>query len=136
MKNLVRALRNLVVVTALMLGLFSPVALAAPSGTLNDACNSGTGNGQAQQSALCQQSNKQGTDNPVAHTLHVATNILALISAVIAVIMMFISGLTLVTSRGDSNSVAGARNRIIYAVVGLLIIAAAWSITSLLVDHL
>lgn len=110
-------------------------ALAATN-PIKDVCN--TGNGQAVNSSICKQA--KGIDgnssNPVATTLHTAANIIALVTAVIAVIMMVIAGLTLVTSRGDSTAVTTSRNRIIYAVVGLLIISAAWTITTLLVDKL
>lgn len=135
-RNFIKSLRVAAIGLIFMLGLVTAPALAAPTGTIGDACNSVYGNGQAPNSALCQQDAKQGADNPVANVLHIAATILAMISAVIAVIMIIIAGLTFITSRGDSGAINTARNRIIYSVVGLLIIAAAWAITTLLIDHI
>ncbi len=39
--------------------------------------------------------------------------------------MIIIGGFRYVTSGGDSNSVSGAKNTIIYALVGLIIVAVA-----------
>jgi Type IV secretion system pilin len=44
---------------------------------------------------------------------------------VAAVIAIIISGLRYVTSAGDSNSINGAKNTILYAVIGLVIVAMA-----------
>ena len=52
-------------------------------------------------------------------------NILSIIVGVISVIMIIIGGLRYVTSGGDSNNVSSAKNTIIYALVGLVIVALA-----------
>lgn len=52
-------------------------------------------------------------------------NILSVIVGIIAVIMVLVGGLKFVTSRGDSNAVSSARSTIIYALVGLVIVAVA-----------
>ncbi len=56
------------------------------------------------------------------------SNIINVISAIVgavAVIMIIIGGFKYVTSGGDSNSVSGAKNTILYAIVGLVIVAFA-----------
>lgn len=52
-------------------------------------------------------------------------NIFSLIVGVIAVIMIVIGGLKYITSGGDSGNVTGAKNTILYAVVGLVVVALA-----------
>ena len=52
-------------------------------------------------------------------------NILSLIVGVIAVIFIIIGGLKYITSGGDSNNVTSAKNTILYAIVGLIIVALA-----------
>lgn len=48
-------------------------------------------------------------------------NILSAIVGITAVIMMIVGGLKYVTSAGDSNKTASAKNTIVYAVVGIII---------------
>ena len=89
-------------------------------------------------SSICQQdtSINGSSANPASHTIGVVANVIASISAIIAVIMIVIAGLTMVTSGGNSDAVSSARSRIIYASVGLIIIALAWTITTFFANHL
>jgi hypothetical protein len=48
-------------------------------------------------------------------------NILSWVIGVASVIMIIVGGLRYVTSAGDSSSVSGAKNTIMYAVVGLVV---------------
>lgn len=59
----------------------------------------------------------------IASIVATALNILSVAGAVIAVIMIIVGGIRFITSNGDSGSVSTAKNTIIYAVVGLAIIA-------------
>ncbi len=52
-------------------------------------------------------------------------NIFSMIVGVIAVVMIIIGGLKYITSGGESSNVSGAKNTIIYAIVGLIIVALA-----------
>jgi hypothetical protein len=52
-------------------------------------------------------------------------NVLSLIVGIIAVIMIVIGGFRYITSGGDSGNVSGAKNTILYAIVGLVIVALA-----------
>jgi hypothetical protein len=50
-------------------------------------------------------------------------NIFSLIVGVVSVIMIIIGGLKYITSGGDSGNVTGAKNTILYAVIGLVVVA-------------
>jgi hypothetical protein len=52
-------------------------------------------------------------------------NILSIIVGVVAVIMIIIGGFRYITSGGKQESVTGAKNTILYAVIGLVIVALA-----------
>ena len=52
-------------------------------------------------------------------------NIFSLIVGVISVVMIIIGGLKYITSNGDSGNVTGAKNTILYAVIGLVIVVFA-----------
>ncbi len=67
----------------------------------------------------------QTAANNVSTLLKRVINIFSIIVGVIAVIMIIIGGLKYITSGGDSGNVSGAKNTIIYALVGLVIVALA-----------
>lgn len=52
-------------------------------------------------------------------------NIISVIVGIVAVVMIIVSGLKLITSGGDSNAVGTARRGLLYAVVGLVVVALA-----------
>ncbi len=62
-------------------------------------------------------------------------NILSLAVGVVAVVMIIIGGFKYVTSGGDSGNVTGAKNTILYAVVGLVVVALAQVIVRFVVDR-
>ena len=49
-------------------------------------------------------------------------NIFSLVVGVVSVVMIIIGGFRYIVSNGDSNAVTGAKNSILYAVVGLVIV--------------
>ncbi len=63
--------------------------------------------------------------NNINTILTTVINVVSFIVGVIAVIMLIIGGFKFVTSGGDSNNVASARNTILYAVIGLVVVAIA-----------
>lgn len=52
-------------------------------------------------------------------------NIFSVVVGVVAVIMIIIGGLKYITSAGDSGNITGAKNTILYAIIGLVIVAMA-----------
>jgi hypothetical protein len=52
-------------------------------------------------------------------------NVLSLIVGAVAVVMLIVGGFRYVTSGGKQESVAGAKNTILYALIGLVIVAVA-----------
>ena len=61
-------------------------------------------------------------------------NIVSLIVGVAAVIMIMVGGLRYITSNGDSGQVGNAKNTILYAVVGLVVVALAQVIVRFVVS--
>ena len=57
-------------------------------------------------------------------------NILLWAIGLISVIMIIIGGIRYATSNGDSNAVTGAKNTIMYAVIGLVIAIFAYAIVN------
>lgn len=63
-------------------------------------------------------------------------NILLFIIGSIAVLMIIIGGLRYVLSAGDQNAVTGAKNTILYSVVGLIVAIMAFAIVNFVVAKL
>lgn len=56
--------------------------------------------------------------------------------AIIAVVMIVIAGVKYMTSQGDPGKVAGAKNTIMYAIIGLIIVIFAFAITNFVLGAL
>lgn len=65
----------------------------------------------------------QSADGSIAKIANNVVNIFSIIVGVIAVIMIIWGGFKYITSGGDSGNVSAAKNTLIYAVVGLIIVA-------------
>jgi hypothetical protein len=130
--HMIQKIKNMLIAVAALFTLGAPMLLpvtahaAYSSGNLqNSICqgsninvNAGSGTG----TAAC--APKGGTDSLNA-LLTKVVNIISGIVGVIAVIMIIFGGFKYITSGGDSNNVSGAKNTIIYAIIGLVIVALA-----------
>jgi hypothetical protein len=65
---------------------------------------------------------KDEAENKVNKIIKQVINIISVIVGVVAVIMIIIGGFRYITSGGDSGAVGNAKNTIIYALVGLVIV--------------
>jgi predicted permease len=95
------------------------------------------------QSTVCQTlgSNGNCTSNPtngvsLNSVIKAIINILSLVVGVVAVIMVIIGGFRYITSGGDSNNVTSAKNTILYAIVGLVVVALAQAIVKFVLNKL
>src|SRR5690348_11943193 len=61
----------------------------------------------------------------VTNIIRAALQILSWVAGIAAVIMIVIAGLKYVTSGGDSGSISSAKNTLVYAIVGLIIVLLA-----------
>lgn len=95
---------------------------------LNTACDSDKSN------PYCADRNQ--SSNPLPGTIRKVTDIVAMVGGIIAVIIIIISGLRYITSSGDPQKVASAKNTIIYALVGVVVIVMAQVIIIFVINHL
>lgn len=75
-----------------------------------------------------------GSSDKLTDIIKVVINILSVVVGVVAVIMIIFGGLKYITSGGDSSNVSSAKNTIIYAIVGLVIVALAQFIVRFVLD--
>ena len=65
------------------------------------------------------------TTEKINNLIRQVINLLSLIVGVVAVIMIIIGGLRYITSGGSDTGVTSAKNTILYAIIGLIIVALA-----------
>lgn len=113
---------------ALMFGLslsFASVGQAAPVDILCDQGNA------AANSQFC-----KDVDDDAFDLIKTVINVMLFIAGIIAVIMIIIGGIRYVTSSGEQANVKGAKDTILYAVVGLVITILAFSIVNFVLGKL
>jgi hypothetical protein len=90
------------------------------------------------QSPVCNKNETTGS-NPITGSKGViikVTRIIAVITGVAAVIMIIIGGIEFVVSGGEANSVATAKNTILYALIGLVVILISSTLIAFVVDRI
>lgn len=75
----------------------------------------------------------QGTSG-INTVIENVVNIFSIIVGIVSVIMIIYGGFRYVTSGGDSGNVSSAKNTIIYAVIGLVVVALAQFIVQFVLD--
>jgi TRAP-type C4-dicarboxylate transport system permease small subunit len=72
----------------------------------------------------------------VGELLSAVVELLLILAALIAFIYLILGGIQWITSGGDKAGMEAARNKITHAVVGLIIVGAAWAIMTLVQQFL
>jgi hypothetical protein len=111
--------------------LMAPYTLA--DDLTSDACSSLSKTDQAK-NAVCSTQNTNA--NPAIHVIHVTADIFAVMTGIVAVIMIIVSGITMITSGGNTEAVGKARKRLVNSIIGLIIVALAWTIVVFFTDKL
>lgn len=62
-------------------------------------------------------------------------NLAFYIAGIVAVIVIIVAGISYATSMGDSGRIAKAKNMILYAVIGLVVLIAAFAITNFVMSR-
>jgi len=112
-----KILLTLVAVASLMgvMTLTSDVAFAGPADQIQKGVNAVDDNGK-------------GTS--LGDSIQIVVNILLYILGAIAVLMIVIGGIRYTTSNGDSSQIKGAKDTILYSVVGLVVAIMAYAIVN------
>ena len=125
-----------VIAVAILIGFLSPLTYAAAD-LFNDVCS-----GAANNAAVCQDRNDNQSASSNAFfgnndsLLIKVANLLSLIVGIAAVIMIIVGGIKYILSSGDSSNVNSAKNMIIFAIVGLVVVAVSRSIIGFVVSKL
>lgn len=64
-------------------------------------------------------------ESDIQRIIELMVNIFSIVIGIVATIMIMVGGYRYITSGGDSSKTASAKNTIIYAIIGLVIVALA-----------
>lgn len=114
----------------------TPTDAACQQKTINgNLCNGSnfdlSGNGAPKDTANC---NDQGS-NSVSGKIKTILNIFSALVGIVAVIMIIYAGFRYVTSAGSEGGVKAAKNAIVYAVIGLVVVALAQIIVHFVISN-
>lgn len=101
--------------------------------TLDSSCEAATANG-VPRPEVCDEG--PSNVNPITGddgALTKAANIIAIITAVAATIVIIVAGMTMTLSSGDSSKIRSSRDAIIYASIGLVVVGLARTIVVFLI---
>ena len=139
MKNIIKkSLQSLLIVPVLALGV--GFAAVIPANNASAAC---TGTDLSLQGgATCAQGKDQqgnasclfgGVGCSGDGIFKTITNVLLFLIGAISVIMLIIGGIRYVVSGGDSSAVTGAKNTILYAIVGIVVAILAYALVNFVI---
>ncbi len=126
------------IISAMAFGLFAapvlaPVAVYAADGDLNGSLCGGTRLKLTDSTDDCS-TGDDGTTK-VNEAVSLGLNLFSAIVGIIAVVMIIVGGIQYITSSGDSGNIQKAKNTIMYAVIGLVVVALAQIIVKFVLER-
>jgi len=124
MKKIIkRFLTALSITTLFAVPILAPAMVSAQDAINTNLCN-GANLSFDPSSTTCVNDPATAQDK-VDSIVKLVINIFSLIVGIVSVIMIIIGGLKYITSGGDSGNITGAKNTILYAIIGLVVVALA-----------
>jgi hypothetical protein len=119
--------------------MMTSLSLVHATDILGPSAQCGT-NSDTSSSAICTDDKTESAaganDNPIADRLRNIANLIAIVAGAAAILLILVGGIQYVTSNGDTNKTASAKNTVIYSLVGLVVVALAAAIIDFVVSKL
>ena len=128
---MIQKIKNIVIAFTLMLAVGAPalVPVAVSAESVKESLCRGTNIAATGDSnspgAGCESATADGSAGKLYELAAKIVNIFSVIVGIIAVLMIIYGGFKYITSGGDSGNISGAKNTLIYAIVGLVVVALA-----------
>jgi len=119
-KKIKNKLVTLLAGALVLVPMLAPVAVNAQANIETGLCKGAELNVNSDGTACASDVDAGNTVNEIITTV---INIFSIVVGVIAVIMIIIGGIKYITSGGDSNNISSAKTTIIYAIIGLVVVA-------------
>jgi len=129
MKQIFTTLRILMI---LILGSIIVAPLTVGALTPKEAACSGAGLAAGSGNSGC--TSAPGSPTPDS-LVKKGLNLFSAIIGIVAVVMIMVGGLKYITSQGDATATASAKNTILYASIGLVVVALAQIIVKFVLDR-
>lgn len=130
-RNLRNTIVSLLSAATLLLVPMAVPAMASAASIQGNLC--GGANLKLDSSTSCA-STTQSTSN-LDSFIAKLVNVFSVIVGVVAVVMIIFGGFRYITSGGDSGNISNAKNTIIYAIIGLVIVALAQFIVQFVLNR-
>ncbi len=120
MKKLLGRISTLIAAFSICMLVMVPAVVSAQNPSVTDVCEGVKLTG----ATSCGPGDTAGTTG-IANIIETVINLLSLLVGVVAVIMIIVGGLKYIMSSGDASNTASAKNTILFAIVGLVVVALA-----------
>ena len=117
-------LSGLAISLLMVLGLAMPVYAQDPQQQINNGLCSGAQFEFTDNPGACTSSGTDATET-ISNIIHTIVNLLSVIVGFAAVLMIIVGGFRYITSGGNDASDTSAKNTILYAIIGLVVVALA-----------
>jgi hypothetical protein len=116
-------IKRILFTIAASLGLLVPASIPAIVSAQVDIQGNLCAGASFDANGKCTDKTQAAAKASVTKTIGQAINIFSIVVGIIAVIMIIIGGVKYITSGGDAGNVTGAKNTILYAIIGLVVVA-------------
>lgn len=137
---MIQKLKNIILSLSLVFAFAAPIALAGPAmaattdqGQINNCLSQGSNLDLA--TADCNNKDTTGAGVTLNTRIAQVINVFSIVVGVVAVIMIIVGGFRYVSSGGKQETVSGAKTTIMYALVGLVIVALAQTIVRFVLNR-
>lgn len=123
---MIQKLKIAIISLAMSIGVLTPAlvpAVASAAVDTGNTINQGLCQGVKDATGTNKDCFNQGTDSSLQNVAKVIINIFSIIVGIVAVIMIIYGGFRYITSGGESGRVGNAKNTLIYAIIGLIVVA-------------
>lgn len=124
---MINRLKSIILSTLALSLLLVPAMPAMVSAATDDPIGNNLCNGanlSVDPNAPCT-SDGQAAQDSVDRIIKLVINVFSLMVGIVSVIMIIIGGLKYITSGGEGANITGAKNTIMYAIIGLIVVALA-----------
>lgn len=135
---MIQKLKQFVVITMASLSLMAPVLVPVAIGTASadikgSLCQGINNAASGDNSQGCGTAGQGGTVD-LSSIAQKIVNIFSVVVGIVAVIMIIYGGFRYITSGGESGRVGSAKNTLIYAIIGLIVVALAQIIVHFVIN--
>ena len=137
--NIKKAMLTLLAVPMLaagVAGLVAPHVGAAAASDNGLGLRKGVGSAKGNDQVSCLFGSEKEGCTEGSGIFQIIVNVILFIVGAVAVIMIVIGGVRYTVSNGDSNAVQGAKNTIMYAIVGLVVAIIAYALVNFVVVNI